>query len=129
MRSYLLLFLSVAAIGLLSFSLSGGIVSNSAAAAPWLAEDATIVLKDGTKISGTIIKETEESITLKSEYGVVNIKRAKIKEIRRRFLTAFKYFETRNFECKPPTPIGTRQGLTVQVRNEPQRLFEVSLPE
>ena len=83
MRSYLLLFLSVAAIGLLSFSLSGGIVSNPAAAAPWLAEDATIVLKNGTKISGTIIKETEESITLKSEYGVVNIKRAKIKEIRR----------------------------------------------
>ena len=44
---------------------------------------AVIILKDGTEVSGKIIEETDDAISLETDLGPTRIKRSRIKEIRR----------------------------------------------
>jgi len=46
-------------------------------------EAVVIVLLDGTELSGTLVRESESEVAIRSAFGVTTIARAKIREIRR----------------------------------------------
>lgn len=58
-------------------------------------EVVVIVLKDGTELSGVLVRETEEEIAIRSAFGVTSIERSRVREIRRGENPWTKEFEER----------------------------------
>lgn len=46
-------------------------------------ESVVVVLKDGSELMGVLVKETEESVAIRTPFGVTTIERGKISEVRR----------------------------------------------
>ena len=52
-------------------------------AAPASQEAVVVVLKDGTELSGVLVREDDDEIAIRSTFGVTTIDRSRVKEIRR----------------------------------------------
>jgi len=93
-----------------------------------------VVLKDGTELSGVLVRETDEEIAIRSAFGVTTIERSRVREIRRgenpwtkefeeRFARAEKIGKASQFES-----LGTwsqKKGLEKEAKQAFQRALEL----
>ncbi|MFQ5654531.1 MAG: hypothetical protein ACE5GW_07350, partial [Planctomycetota bacterium] len=112
-------------------------IGMSAAAAPGAGDEdpaqATVVLNDGTEIAGTIVKETDDAVILRSAFGVTTIRRERIKEIRRGNSPLIEEFQERFEEAaarRRPAELldlaewAHRKGLEVEWRRTLDKVIE-----
>ena len=52
-------------------------------AAPFSEEAVVVVLKDGTELTGVLVRENDDEVAIRSAFGVTTIERSRVKEIRR----------------------------------------------
>ncbi|MEM7263099.1 MAG: DUF1570 domain-containing protein, partial [Planctomycetota bacterium] len=98
------------------------------------ADEAVVVLHDGTEVTGKIVKEDEDAVYVGSVFGTQKIPRSKIKEIRRGSNPLREQFEDRFAEATDRKSVASlvelgewagEKGLTVEAKRAFEKVVEL----